>query len=114
MDRWLTASPEKSSPERLFSPEPSSSPLFFLLQSPPACRRPSVELLAEDKVLSQTSFARLLIFGTHVLAGFGQSLDRSVEIDAMTRCDFVRRDHVCSPGLHCAKCAPFDARDLHI
>ena len=39
--------------------------------------------LAKNKVRSQTCFARFFILRAHVLASFGERLDRGIEVNAM-------------------------------
>src|SRR5215472_5195124 len=53
--------------------------------------------LAKNEVRGQSGFARLFVLSTHVLAGFGQGLDRRIEIDAVPRSDFIRGNHERSP-----------------
>src|SRR5262249_25812933 len=48
---------------------------------------------AQHEVRRQAGFARLLVFGAHVLAGFGEGFDRRVEVDAVPGRDLVSRDH---------------------
>src|SRR5262249_38114181 len=69
---------------------------------------------AQHEVRRQAGFARLLVFGAHVLAGFGEGFDRRVEVDAVPGRDLVSRDHERDPGFHCTEGAALDAGYLHV
>src|SRR6516164_3361834 len=61
---------------------------------------PPDDFSAKSKVLSQTGFARFLVFRIHVFAGVGQSLDGRIKINAVPPSDLVRRDHESGPSLN--------------
>src|SRR4051812_47595885 len=68
--------------------------------------------LTKHQVGGQSSLAGLFVFCAHVLAGIGEGLDSRVQIDAVTRLNFVGRNHERNPGLHRAKSAALDAGHL--
>src|SRR5258708_39219755 len=77
-------------------------------------RASSDNFSANCEVLSQARFARLLVLCAHVLTCIGEGFDRRVEVNTMTRSDFVRRDHVSGPSLDRAEGATLDTGNLYV